>query len=156
MVSKTDSIDGPTALSYSDNVPMRFEAYGWHTTTVSAYDMPAIAKAIEEAQAVTDRPSLIICKSHIAYGSPNKQDTAEAHGSPLGADEVRATKVALGLPADEQFWVPDEVYGRYRAAVDEGAKREADWLDVAKRYGEADPGAGEAFKLVLERGLPAG
>lgn len=150
------SIDGPTSLSYSDNVPMRFEAYGWHTTTVSAYDMPAIATAIEAAQRVTDRPSLIVCKSRIGYGSPNKQDSAEAHGSPLGVDEVRLTKLALGLPADEPFWVPDEVYARYRAAVDEGAQREAAWLDLVKRYGEADPDAGRAFQLVLERGLPAG
>nr|MCU0508809.1 transketolase [Anaerolineae bacterium] len=155
------SIDGPTSLSYSDNVPMRFESYGWHTQTVSAYDMPAIAKAIEAAQQVTDRPSLIVCKSQIAYGSPNKVNTAEAHGAPLGADEVRLTKQALtkqalGLPADEQFWVPDEVYGRYHAAVEQGAQRENEWLDLVKRYGEADSEAGKAFQLVLERGLPEG
>jgi transketolase len=150
------SIDGPTSLSYSDNVPMRFESYGWHTQTVSAYDMPAIAKAIEAAQQVTDRPSLIVCKSQIAYGSPNKVNTAEAHGAPLGADEVRLTKQALGLPADEQFWVPDEVYGRYHAAVEQGAQLENEWLDLVRRYGGADPDAGKAFELVLQRGLPEG
>ena len=90
------SIDGPTSLSYSDNVPLRFEAYHWHVQTVSAYDMPAIAAAIQAAQAVTDKPSLIITKSHIAYGSPNKQDTADAHGSPLGAEEIRLTKARVG------------------------------------------------------------
>ncbi len=151
------SIDGPTSLSYSDDVPMRFEAYGWHVQTVSAYDMPGIARAIEAAQAATDRPSLIVCKSHIAYGSPNKQDTAEAHGSPLGAEEVRLTKQVLGLPADQDFWVPDEVYGRYRAAVEQGKELEEAWLDLLKRYGEADPAAGAAFEhAVLKRELPAG
>ena len=114
------SIDGPTSLSYSDNVPLRFAAYGWHVQTVDAYDMPAIDAAIRAAQAATDQPSLIITKSHIAYGSPNKHDTAEAHGSPLGAEEVRLTKIALGLPADEQFWVPEDVYARVRRGQGRG------------------------------------
>lgn len=150
------SIDGPTSLSYSDNVPMRFEAYGWHVQTVNAYDMPAIAQAIEAAQAVANRPSLIVCKSHIGYGSPNKQDTSEAHGSPLGADEVRLTKQALGLPADQDFWVPDEVYARYHSAVEAGKQLEDAWLEQVRRYGEADAEAGKAFELVLKRELPAG
>ena len=151
------SIDGPTSLSYSDNVPLRFEAYGWHVQTVSAYDMPAIAAATVAAQQVTDRPSLIICKSHIAYGSPNKQDTAEAHGAPLGAEEVRLTKQALGLPADEQFWVPAEVYARYRQAGARGAQQQAAWNALVARYKAADPELGAAFQAqVLDRKLPDG
>jgi transketolase len=150
------SIDGPTSLSYSDNVPLRFEAYGWHVQTVSAYDMPAIDAAIRAAQAVTDRPSLIITKSHIAYGSPNKQDTAEAHGAPLGAEEVRLTKIALGLPPDEQFWVPDEVYGRYAAVKAEGAARQAAWHELVERYAAEHPEAAANFKQAISGELPAG
>ncbi len=143
------TIDGPTALSYSDDVPLRFQAYGWHVQTVSAYDMPAIAEAILAAQAETDRPSLIICKSHIAYGSPNKQDTAEAHGAPLGVEEVRLTKQALGLPPDEQFWVPDEVYARYRAALAEGAARQAAWEQDLAAYATAHPSLAAEFRRAL-------
>ena len=132
------SIDGPTELSYSDNVPLRFEAYGWHVQKVDAYDMPGIAAAIVTAQGVADKPSLIICRSHIAYGSPNKQDTAEAHGSPLGEEEIRLTKQALGLPADEHFWVPDAVRERYSHALD-GRRSRAGSLE---RSGDALRGRG--------------
>ena len=143
------SIDGPTSLSYSDNVPLRFEAYGWHVQTVSAYDMPAIDAAIRAAQAVTGQPSLIITKSHIAYGSPNKQDTAEAHGSPLGVEEIRLTKLALGLPPDEQFWVPDEVYARYGEAKAAGGQAEAAWAEMLTDYGAEYPEAVAGFEQVL-------
>ncbi|OQA42290.1 MAG: Transketolase 1 [Chloroflexi bacterium ADurb.Bin325] len=151
------SIDGPTSLSYSDNVPLRFEAYGWHVQTVSAYDMPAIAAATVAAQQVTDRPSLIVCKSHIAYGSPNKQDTSASHGAPLGAEEVRLTKQALGLPPDEYFWVPDEVYARYRQIGERGAQLEAAWNEQLAAYKAADAELGAAFQAqVLDHKLPEG
>ena len=107
-------------------------------------------------QAVADRPSLIITKSHIAYGSPNKQDTAEAHGSPLGADEIRLTKIALGLPPDEQFWVPDEVYARYGEAKIAGGKVEAAWDGMLAGYAAADPEAVASLKQALSGELPAG
>ncbi len=149
------SIDGPTSLSYSDDVPMRFKAYGWHVAEVDAYDMPAIDAAIRAAQAVTDQPSLIICHSHIAYGSPNMQDNAEAHGAPLGEAEVRLTKEALGLPPDEQFWIPDEVLARYRAALVQGADRQNAWNALLARY-EAEHGEMAAtFKQALAGQLPA-
>jgi transketolase len=128
------TIDGPTALSYSDNVPLRFEAYGWHVQQVDAYDMPALDAAIRSAHAVSDHPSLIICRSHIAYGSPNMQDCAEAHGAPLGEDEVRLTKQALGLPPDEQFWVPTDVLVRYRLALSRGSQMHAAWNSLFVRY----------------------
>jgi len=150
------SIDGPTALSYSDDVPTRFEGYCWHVQTVDAYDMPAIDAAIRAAQTVTDRPSLIICKSHIAYGSPHKQDTAEAHGSPLGAEEVRLTKIALGLPPDELFWVPDEVYAAWRLALAEGHERQAAWNELVARYAAEYPDLAAAFKQTIAGGLPEG
>ena len=150
------SIDGPTELSYSDNVPLRFEAYGWHVQKVDAYDMPGIAAAIVAAQGVSDKPSLIICRSHIAYGSPNKVDTAEAHGSPLGEEEIRLTKQALGLPADEHFWVPDAVRERYSHARTAGGAAQAAWNDLVTRYEAAAPELAATFRQAIAGALPAG
>ncbi len=150
------SIDGPTELSYSDNVPLRFEAYGWHVQNVDAYDMPGIAAAIVAAQGVSDKPSLIVCRSHIAYGSPNKVDTAEAHGSPLGEEEIRLTKQALGLPADEHFWVPDAVRERYSHARTAGGAAQAAWNDLMTRYEAAAPELAATFRQAIAGALPAG
>lgn len=150
------TIDGPTALSYSDDVPMRFHAYGWHVQRVSAYDMPGIAAAIQEAQRAGAQPSLIICRSHIGYGSPNKQDTAEAHGAPLGEDEVRLTKDALGLPPGEHFWVPDAVRARYQQARHAGALSQAAWDDLVARYTAAQPDLATGFRAAVAGDLPAG
>ncbi|MCX6029219.1 MAG: transketolase [Chloroflexi bacterium] len=150
------SIDGPTSLSYSDNVPQRFEAYHWHVQTVDAYDMPAIGAAIFRAQINDDRPSLIICKSHIGYGSPHKQDSAEAHGSPLGVEEVRLTKLALGLPPDEQFWVPDEARERFHVATKANRVAHETGDDIFARYEAAYPELAAAFKQALAGQLPAG
>lgn len=150
------SIDGPTELSYSDNVPLRFQAYGWHVQQVSAYDMPAIAAAIIEAQRVQPMPSLIICRSHIAYGSPNKQDTAEAHGAPLGEAEVRLTKEALGLPPDEHFWVPAEALDRYSQARRQAVIDHEVWDDLVGRYAQTYPDLGATFRDTLAGRLPTG
>jgi len=150
------SIDGPTSLSYSDDAPRRFAAYGWHVQEVDAYDMPAIDAALRAAQSVSDRPSLIICRSHIAYGSPNMQDTAEAHGAPLGVEEVRLTKQALGLPPDEQFWTPDEVLARWRSALADGAERQAGWNDLLARYAMEHPELAATFQQALAGQPPAG
>jgi len=150
------SIDGPTELSYSDDVSMRFGAYGWHVQKVDAYDMPGIAAAIVAAQGVSDKPSLIICRSHIAYGSPNKQDTAEAHGSPLGEEEIRLTKQALGLPADEHFWVPDTVRERYSHALTAGGAAQAAWNDLVTRYEAVVPELAATFRQAIAGVLPAG
>jgi transketolase len=148
------TIDGPTSLSYSDNVPLRFEAYNWHVQQVDAYDMPALDAAIRAAQAASDRPSLIICRSHIAYGSPNLQDSAEAHGSPLGENEVRLTKKALGLPPDEQFWVPADVLARYRSALDRGSHMQATWNALFARYGAEHPDLAAPLEQALAGKLP--
>jgi len=150
------SIDGPTELSYSDDVPMRFEAYGWHVQKVDAYDMPGIAAAIVAAQGVSDKPSLIICRSHIAYGSPSKQDTAEAHGSPLGEEEIRLTKQVLGLPPDEHFWVPDAVRERYSHAQAAGGAAQAAWNDLVTRYEAAAPDLAATFCQASAGMLPTG
>jgi transketolase len=150
------TIDGPTSLSYSDNVPERFEAYGWHVEKVDAYDMAALDTAIRAAQAVDSRPSLIICRSHIAYGSPNLQDSAEAHGSPLGEDEIRLTKQALGLPPDEKFWVPDDVLARYRSALGRGAQIQAAWDSLFVRYRAEYPELAASLEQALAGELPGG
>ena len=105
------TIDGPTELAYNDDVAERFDAYGWHTEDIGevANDTDALEAALRRAMAVEDKPSMILLRSHIGWPSPHKTDTAAAHGSPLGEDEIRETKAILGLPPDEQFWVPDEV-----------------------------------------------
>jgi transketolase len=150
------TIDGPTSLSYSDDVPMRFEAYGWHVQRVDAYDMPAIDAAIRTAQAADDRPSLIVCHSHIAYGSPNLHDSAEAHGSPLGEAEIRLTKEALGLPPDEQFWVPGDVLARYRSALETGAERQAAWNALFAGYRSEAPELAASLEQAIAGRLPDG
>lgn len=112
------TIDGPTELAYSDNVPERFRAYGWHVLEIgeAANDLDALEAALLEGKAETGKPSLIVLRSHIGYPSPNFTDSPKAHGNPLGADEIRATKEILGLPADQDFYVPDDVLLYYREA----------------------------------------
>ena len=150
------SIDGPTSLSYSDDVPMRFAAYHWHVQEVDGYDMPAIARAIGQAQLITEQPSLIICHTHIGYGSPNKQDTAEAHGSPLGEDEIRLTKEALGLPADEKFWAPADVLARYRNALASGRACQEEWEAAFAAYQQEYPELAATFTEAWAGELPPG
>ncbi len=122
------SLDGPTPLSFTEDVGARFEAYGWQVLRVAdGNDLDAIARAIEEAQADTERPSLIMVKTVIGYGSPHKAGTSKAHGSPLGEEEVRLTKEALGWPAEPPFYVPDDVLAHFRQAVERGAQQQAAW-----------------------------
>ena len=122
------SIEGSTDLTFTEDVERRFKAYGWHVQRVDdGNDTAAIAAAIEAAQAATEQPSLIMVRTHIAYGSPGKQDTAEAHGAPLGEEEVRRTKENLGWPTEPPFYIPDEVLPRFREAVERGRAWEAEW-----------------------------
>ena len=107
------TIEGSTDLAFSEDVGRRFEAYGWNVIRVEdANDLDALERAFAQFRATTDRPTFISVRSHIGYGSPNKQDTYGAHGSPLGEEEVRLTKRAYGWPEDAQFLVPDEVVAR--------------------------------------------
>ncbi|HUY21043.1 MAG TPA: transketolase [Acidimicrobiales bacterium] len=123
------TIDGPTELAYDDDVVERFEAYGWHAENVGeiANDTEALEAALRRAMAVDDKPSIITLRSHIGWPSPHKTDTADAHGSPLGEEEIRETKAILGLPPDEQFWVPDEVVGLYRRCLARGEDLRRAW-----------------------------
>jgi transketolase len=122
------TIDGPTEMTLNDDAGERFEAYGWHVENLGeiANDTDALEAGVRRAMAVEDRPSLLILRSHIGYPSPEFTDSPKAHGSPLGEDDVKATKRILGLPPDETFWVPDEVVDMYRQAIPKGrADREA-------------------------------
>ncbi|HUR19107.1 MAG TPA: transketolase [Acidimicrobiales bacterium] len=131
------TIDGPTELSYSDDVPKRFEAYGWHVDDVGeiANDTEALEEAVRRAMAVEDRPSMIVLRSHIGYPSPKYTDTAAAHGNPLGDEEIRVTKEILGLPPEETFWVPDDVLDMYRQCIPRGQALRKDWETRLSAWG---------------------
>lgn len=128
------SIDGPTSLAMSEDVPARFAAYGWQTLAVDGHDMAAVAAALQAARAETERPTLIACRTHIGFGSPHKQDTNHAHGEPLGVEEVALTKQALGWPYREPFYVPDEARGFMRGSAESGRQAHAAWRAMFEGY----------------------
>ena len=151
------TIDGSTDLTYSDDVPGRFRAYGWDVQDLgeSANDVTAIRGALSAARAAQDRPSLIVLRSHIGYGSPNKQDTAAAHGSPLGEDEVARTKQAYGWPVDSSFLVPERALDHMREAVAKGTADEAAWKVRLEAYRSAYPELAAQLEAALEGNLPS-
>ena len=151
------SIEGDTDLSFSEDVGARYEAYGWHVQDLGEnLTLDALERAAGAAIEAEDRPSLVILRSHIAQGSPNKQDTAGAHGSPLGEEEVRLTKERYGWPSQEPFFVPEEALERMRACGERGEDLEAEWRERADAYREANPGLWEEFARIADRRLPAG
>ncbi|HLN04875.1 MAG TPA: transketolase [Acidimicrobiales bacterium] len=123
------TIDGPTDLACADDVVRRFEGYGWHVERLGevANDLDALEAGLRRGMAEADRPSLLVLRSHIGWPSPHRTDTKEAHGEPLGAEEVRLTKALLGLPVDEDFYVPDEVPAFYRDCARRGKKEREAW-----------------------------
>ncbi|MFN8520596.1 MAG: transketolase [Chloroflexota bacterium] len=132
-------LDGPTTMAWSEDVLARFDAYGWHTQRVAdGNDLDAIEAAITAARA-DDRPSIIAVRTHIGFGSPHKQDTQKAHGSPLGPDEVRLTKEAYGWDPDRTFYVPDAALATFRAAVPAGERLVEDWDARLEAYAAAVP-----------------
>jgi transketolase len=144
------SIEGGTDLAFTENVAARFKAYRWHVLRVNdGNDLPAIQKALREARAETEKPSLIVLRTHIAYGSPNKQDTAAAHGAPLGGDEVRLTKEKLGWPAKEKFFVPDKVLKVFRKSVDKGKKAETAWQKKYMAYTKKQPELAKEWQAAI-------
>jgi len=150
------SIDGPTSLTFSEDVAKRYEAYGWHVQHVDGHAAAAVEAALAAARAETTRPSLIACRTHIGFGSPNRQDSSKAHGEPLGEDEVRRAKEALGLPVDSTFFVPDAVRSFFRAAAAEGAQRRSAWLETERHYARQHPDAHAEWTRTQRRGLPEG
>ncbi len=134
------SIEGSTEIAFTEDVALRFKAYHWHILNVDdGNDIDAIYNAIQAAKAQTGRPSLIVLRTHIAYGSPNKQDTADAHGAPLGEEEVRLTKKSLGLPEDALFNIPDAVRHHFTQCVEAGREAEAGWQEKFQAYNKKYP-----------------
>jgi len=147
------SIDGSTDLAFTDDTRKRFESYGWDVQTIDGHDRDEIEKAILAAQQ-TDAPSLIECKTHIGFGSPNKQDTADSHGAPLGEEEIQLTKKKLGMDPDQKFHIDEDVLKEYRKAVEKGAEFESEWNNLFSDYKKADPVDGDSFKNHISRTLP--
>ena len=148
------TIDGDISLSNSDDAAKRFESYNWHVQTMEdVTDLVALNKAIENAQNVTDKPSIIITKTLIGHGSPNKQGTAAAHGAPLGDDEIVLVKRSFGFPEDEKFFVPAEVTEHYNELIEKGAKLENDWNELFASYSEKYPEDAKLFTQVMSGDL---
>ncbi len=140
------TLSGTSSVTFTEDVGKRFEGYRWHVQHVpDGNDLATLDRAIAAARAAEDRPSLIIVRTHLGYGSPNRQDTFQAHGEPLGEEEVRLTKRALGWPEDKAFYVPDEALRRFREAVARGADLEAAWHRRLDAYRAAFPGDAQAF-----------
>jgi transketolase, bacterial and yeast len=151
------TIEGRARIALTEDVGKRFEAYGWHVQHVAnVNDLETLNSAVEAAKAETERPSLIVVKTKIAYGSPHKVDTAGAHGAPLGADEVIATKHNLGYPSDEPFFVPQEALNYFRQSVTRGAKEEQEWQKKYDAYKAAYPELATEWEKELAGELPAG
>ena len=149
------SIEGNTDIAFSEDVGGRYEAYGWHVQHLGEdLAVERIEEAARAAMAVTDRPSLIICRSHIAYGSPNKQDTGEAHGSPLGEEEIRLTKEFYGWPTEPPFLVPDEALEHFRATISTGEELEREWQARRSDYASAHPNEAAELEDTFARRLP--
>jgi transketolase len=145
------SIEGQIGLSWSEDVNKRYEAYGWHTQTVDGEDAEGLFHAIERAQMEMDRPSMIKVKTHIGFGSPNKQDSESSHGSPLGEDELKLTREALGYD-HEPFMIPDEVYQIYAEAADRGRNAHEKWLNNLEEWMRGLSGRQEMWDHLMSGG----
>lgn len=149
------TIEGFTDLAFSESVPRRFEAYGWHTSTVEdGNDLAAIEAAIRDAQSIGDQPSLISVKTVIGYGMPTS-GTRKAHSDPPGEEAVRETKRHLGWPEDKQFYVPEEALAHFRKAVDRGAQAESEWNDLVDNYKKKHVDLGKQWQETMSGDLPA-
>jgi transketolase len=151
------TIDGPTSITFSEDVAGRYEAYGWHVQHVEdANDIEAIAAAYQAAVQETERPSFIRLRTHIAWGAPNAQDTSKAHGAALGEDEVRATKEVYGWNPDKHFKVPEGVYERWRVRVGEGQRAREAWKQRLDAFAQAEPELAVELRAALAGELPSG
>ena len=148
------SIDGPTSLTTGEDVAARFTAYGWHVQRVDGHDPEAVASAIAAAVAEGGRPSLVACRTHIGFGSPNRQDTSKAHGEPLGPEELRLTKERLGWPQEPAFLVPEAARETFREAAARGAEARRAWTERLRAHEAAHPELAAELRLVLSGELP--
>ncbi len=150
------TLAGTTDLTFNEDVALRFQAYGWHTVSIDGMDPDAVRAALDEARTDTERPSLILARTIIGFGSPGKANTFGAHGSPLGPDEVKKTKENLGLPPDEAFYEPAEALNVFHEALDRGAEAQAAWRMRFEAYAEGHPDLAAQFTQALAGELPAG
>ena len=151
------SLAGSTSITYTEDRTKRFEAYGWHVQTIEdGNDLAAIDQALQAARAETDRPSLICVRTIIGYGAPHKQNTFEAHGSPLGPDEVKAAKENLGWPIEPAFYIPGEALEHFREAIDRGKIDQAAWQKKFEAYQKEFPELAKEFKQATHGELPDG
>src|SRR5712692_10303562 len=151
------SLAAATDLTFTEDRAKRFESYGWQTQTVDdGNDLNAIDQALQAARRETTRPSLILVRTHIGYGSPGKQDTFEAHGSPLGAEEVKLTKKNLGWPTEQTFFIPDEARTHFNEAINKGGRAEAEWKDKFSAYARKFPELAKELELAMRGDLPDG
>jgi transketolase len=151
------SIEGKTDIAFTENRLKRFEAYGWHVQQVEdGNDLAAIEKALEAAHSVADKPSLIAVKTLIGYGSPNRQDTAKAHGEPLGDEERKLTKENLGWPQEPLFLIPPEAHANFTKCIDKGLQLEQEWTANLRNYLKEYPAEGSALEKQLKGELPSG
>jgi transketolase len=150
-------LSAPTSAAFSEDVGMRYEAYGWHVQDIGEdMSLERLEEATRTAMDEQERPSLIMVRSHIGYGSPHKQDTPGAHGSPLGEDEVRLTKEAYGWDPDKHFYVPDEVLKHFRQCVERGEQLESEWRQRFETYAQAQPELASEFRRLTHGELPSG
>lgn len=148
------TIEGKTDITFTEDVAARFRAYNWHVLEVDdGNDLPAIFDAITAAKENTEKPSIILLKTHIAYGSPNKQDSPDAHGSPLGDEEIKLTKKNLGWEQEEPFYVSEDAYNVFRSCIDRGVEAENTWKALFDRYRTEHPELAESFINAMERNL---
>ncbi|MPZ78571.1 MAG: transketolase, partial [Deltaproteobacteria bacterium] len=149
------SLAASTDLTFTEDVAKRFAAYGWHTQTVEdGNDLNAVEQALSAARSDTTRPSLISVRTNIGYGSPGKQGTFEAHGSPLGPEETKLTKQKLGWPLDQPFHLPEEALARFRGSLSQGQKAEAEWNERLAAYAKNFPDLAKELEQVMRGELP--
>lgn len=146
------SIDGSTDITFTEDVEARFKAYGWHTQRIDGMDVEAVDLALESAKA-DDRPSLILAKTVIGFGSPNKAGTSKVHGAALGPDEVKLTKAALGIPSEPEFFVHEDALTEYRSALETGRDAEKDWNQRFDAYESAYPAEAKTLKAAIAGNL---
>lgn len=149
------TLSASTQVTFTEDRAARFESYGWHTISLEdGNDLKAIEEAIRASKRETERPSLILIRTHIGYGSPNKQDTYEAHGSPLGKEETKLTKENLGWPLEPTFYIPEAAEKHFQEAIKKGSKLEQEWDQRWKAYEKAFPELAKELKFIMDQKLP--
>lgn len=149
------TIEGDTSIAYTDDVAMRFESYGWHVQSIDGHDCAAASKALANAEAAKDKPSIIIARTHIANGAPNKHDTPGAHGEPLGDEELKAAKQLAGWPIEPMFYVPDEVRDIFAKRATELLPEYDAWQSMFAKYKEAYPEQAQLWDKMMAKAVPS-